>query len=141
MKKLIALTASTLLAFGTAFAADYADISIQDLNAAIKAGTVTVVDVNGSESYAGGHIPGAVDFAACQDKLATLLPQDKGQLVVAYCGGPACGAYKKAAEAATQLGYTNVKHLSAGISGWLAAAMPVEKGDKKAGCSTCTKAE
>ena len=62
MKKLVTLTVSSLLAFGTLCAADYADISIQDLDAAIKAGKVTVVDVNGSESYTGGHIPGAVNI-------------------------------------------------------------------------------
>jgi rhodanese-related sulfurtransferase len=32
-----------------------------------------------------------------------------------------CGACKAGAEAAAQLGYTNVKHFSAGIKGWKAA--------------------
>ncbi|MBL9180420.1 MAG: rhodanese-like domain-containing protein, partial [Verrucomicrobiaceae bacterium] len=88
---------------------------------------VTVIDVNGAASYANGHIPGAVNFAAQKDSLASVLPSDKGALVVAYCGGPACSAYKAAAKAANELGYTNVKHLSAGISGWKAAKEALEK--------------
>jgi len=47
-------------------------------------------------------------------------------LVVAYCGGPACNAYKAGAQAAADLGYTNVKHLAAGISGWMDAGKPTE---------------
>ena len=35
--------------------------------------------------------------------------------------------YKTAAEKAVALGYTNVKHLSAGISGWKEAGEKVEK--------------
>jgi rhodanese-related sulfurtransferase len=44
---------------------------------------------------------------------------NKTTLIVAYCGGPECGAYKAAADAAAALGYTNIKHYSEGISGWL----------------------
>ncbi|MFZ2643029.1 MAG: rhodanese-like domain-containing protein, partial [Verrucomicrobiia bacterium] len=75
-----------------------------------------------------GHIPGAINFSSTKGKLAKLLPKDKSALVVAYCGGPSCGAYAAAASAAKSLGYTNVKHLSAGISGWMKAGEKTEKG-------------
>jgi rhodanese-related sulfurtransferase len=39
-------------------------------------------------------------------------------MIVAYCGGPACTAWKKAAQDACKLGYTNIKHFKEGISGW-----------------------
>ena len=55
-----------------------------------------------------------------------LLPKDKNQLVVAYCGGPGCGAYRRGADAAAKLGFKNVKHLSAGISGWKKSGAPIE---------------
>ena len=97
---------------------EYPDISTADLQAAIAAKAVVLIDCNGSESYAQGHIPGALDFAAVGKELAQHLPQDKQTLVVAYCGGPACGAYKRGAAAAEALGYTKVQHFSAGISGW-----------------------
>lgn len=142
MKTRIALLAASLFISGAVWAGEYAEISVQDLDAAIKGGKVTVIDVNGTDSYANrGHVPGAIDFAANKDKLASLLPSDKAQLVVAYCGGPDCGAYAKAADAASQLGYTNVKHLKAGISGWLEAKMAVEKCGQKPGCPACEKCE
>ena len=103
------------------------EISIDDLKKAIDDKAVTVIDVNGSDSYKNGHIPTAVDFEANADKIEKVLPKDKDALVVAYCGGPQCGAYKAAAKKAVALGYTNVKHLKAGISGWKEAGEKTEK--------------
>jgi rhodanese-related sulfurtransferase len=119
MRKLLTLVASLFAV--TAFAGEYPDISINELKKAIDEKKVTVVDVNGSESYQEGHIPGAIDFATVKSDLEKQLPSDKNALVVAYCGGPTCSAYKAAATAAEKLGYKNVKHLSAGISGWKSA--------------------
>jgi len=127
MKKLIAV-AATLVIAASAYADDYPDISIEDLKKAIDAKQVVVIDANGTEKWEAGHIPGAVNFDANNEKLASVLPKEKDALVVAYCGGPKCKAYKKAAKAAKELGYTNVKHLSAGISGWKKAGETVEKG-------------
>lgn len=112
----------------TAFAASttYPDIAHDELKAAVAAGKVTLLDANGSESYTQGHIPGALDFESVERSLAAKLPADKSALIVAYCGGPQCMAYKEAAAAAVALGYTNVKHYSGGISGWSA------KGEKTA---------
>jgi rhodanese-related sulfurtransferase len=126
MKTLLTLASSLFLA-ATLSAGEFSDITISDLKAAIQAKKVTVIDVNGTDSYKSGHIPGAIDFDASKDNLAKLLPKEKDALVVAYCGGPTCGAYQQAAKAAQKLGYTNVKHLSAGISGWKGAN---EKTDK-----------
>ena len=64
------------------------------------------------------HIPGAIDFSSQAENLHKLLPKDKETLIVSYCGGPSCRAYLKGAKAASLLGYKNIKHLSAGISGW-----------------------
>ena len=127
MKKLIALSATAFLAFSV-FAGQYPDISITDLKAAIAAKKVTLIDANGPESWQKGHIPGAVDFSKHEKNLAKVLPADKNALVVAYCGGPKCSAYQAAAKAAEKLGYKNVKHLSAGISGWQAAGESTERG-------------
>jgi rhodanese-related sulfurtransferase len=106
----------------------YQNISIDELKTAIANKQATVLDANGSESYRDGHIPGAIDFDANSSKLDQILPADKSALIVAYCGGPQCMAYKAAAEKAVALGYTNVKHLSAGISGWKSAGEQIEKG-------------
>ncbi len=128
MKKILTLIAGCFALGSVAVAGEYEDISIADLEAAIKDGKVALIDVNGSRSYSAvGHIPGAIDYAASAEKLGELLPADKDTLVVAYCGSPQCMAYKAGAKAAAELGYTNVKHLSAGINGWLDAGKSVEK--------------
>ena len=132
MKKLIMTLAAALLAFtGISRADEYPDISIADLKKAIAEKKVAIIDVNGTASYNQGHIPGALNYEAAKEKLATALPKDKNTLVVAYCGGPSCSAYQAGAKAAKELGYTNVKHLSAGISGWKEAKEKTEAGEKK----------
>ena len=108
----------------------YPDVSIKELKSAMADKTVTLIDANGTDSYKDGHIPGAIDFEAKEKDLAKVLPKDKDALIVAYCGGPQCMAYQAAAKEAKALGYTNVKHLSAGISGWKTAGEKVEKADK-----------
>ena len=48
---------------------------------------------------------------------------------------PQCVAYKHAAEDATELGYTNVKHLREGISGWRDSGAAIETPPSDAKCS------
>ena len=127
MKKLLATLCALAISSIAVFAGEYPDISIAELKKAIADKKVTVIDVNGSTSFEKGHVPSALNFASIKDNLATSLPKEKDALVVAYCGGPSCSAYTRAANAAKELGYTNVKHLSAGISGWLQAGEATEK--------------
>jgi rhodanese-related sulfurtransferase len=127
MKKLLGLLTALVMAT-VVIAGEYPDLSVKELKQKIEKKEVVVIDVNGTESWEKGHIPGAIDFESNEEKLASLLPKDKNALIVAYCGGPKCMAYKQAAKKAEALGYKNVKHLSAGISGWKEAG---EKTDKK----------
>jgi len=127
MKKVIAFLATVVIA-ASVFAGEFPDISIKEVKGLTESKKATIIDVNGSESYNAGHVPGALDFAAIKGDLATKLPKDKNALIVAYCGNPKCQAYQAAAKAATQLGYKNVKHMSAGIAGWKEAGQKVEKG-------------
>lgn len=126
MKKLLALVAVVFAS--VALAGEFPEISINELKDAIASKKAYVIDVNGTQSWQKGHIPSAIDFASIQDRLAQTLPKDKKALIVAYCGGPKCNAYTQAAQAAKKLGYTNVKHLSAGISGWMQAGEKTDKG-------------
>lgn len=102
-------------------------ISHDELKAAIAAKSVTLLDVNGSESFQEGRIPGAIDYIANEKKIASVLPKDKRALIVAYCGNEYCPAYLAAATAARELGYTNVKHYAPGIDGWKKSGAKVEK--------------
>ena len=120
-----ALVAAPLLSFA---GEKFPDITHEELKAAIAEKKVALIDVNGSESYKEGHIPGAVDFESRKGDLASALPADKSALVVAYCANEQCGAYAAGAKKAKELGYTNVKHYPKGIMGWKDAGEKTEKG-------------
>lgn len=105
----------------------FKDVSVEELKAAIDSGKVTIIDANGLDKYKAGHIPGALSFHEVKEEMAGSLPEDKGALIVTYCGGPTWSAWKKAAVAAKKLGYTNVKSMTAGVSGWKDAGNALEK--------------
>lgn len=124
----LALLLALLLGPVVAFAAEkFPVIAREDLVQALAAGPVTLIDANGSSSFRGGRLPGAIDYAARKADLARLLPADKGALIVAYCGSEACPSWRAAASAATALGYTNVRHFKAGLAGWRQAGGPLER--------------
>jgi rhodanese-related sulfurtransferase len=127
MKKFLTLLATGLLAVSS-YAGEFPDISITEVKALAESKKAVIIDVNGTDSYKKGHVPGALNFDTISGKLAKSLPKDKQALIVAYCGGPKCKAYQAAATAAEKLGYKNIKHMSAGISGWQAAGEKTEKG-------------
>jgi rhodanese-related sulfurtransferase len=128
MKKTLALLVTAFVA-ASAYAGEFADISMKDVKAAADTKSAVIIDANGPGSYATkGHVPTALDFNVIKDSLAASLPKDKNALIIAYCGNPKCGAYLRAAKAAQKLGYTNIKHMSDGIEGWKAANMPTAQG-------------
>ena len=127
MKKLFAFLVTASVAV-SAYAGEFTDISINDVNKLAESKSAVIIDVNGDDSFKAGHVPGALNFAAIKDNLDRSLPKKKDALIIAYCGNPKCGAYLKAAKAAEKLGYTNIKHMSAGISGWKEAGMKTEPG-------------
>jgi rhodanese-related sulfurtransferase len=127
MKKIIALMAATLLT-ASIYAGEFADISTADVKAAADAKTAVIIDANSPASYKAGHVPGALSWGEIKSDLAAKLPADKNAEIIAYCGNPGCGAYLQAAKAAKKLGYTNIKHMPAGIDGWNEAKMPTEPG-------------
>lgn len=126
MKKLLTLLATAVLAVSV-IAGEFPDVSVAEVKALTDSKKAVLIDVNGSDSYKKGHVPGALDFAAVKGDLASVLPKDKNTPIVAYCGGPKCKAYQAAANAAQKLGYKNVKHMSAGISGWKEAGQKLDK--------------
>ncbi|HEV2392866.1 MAG TPA: rhodanese-like domain-containing protein [Verrucomicrobiae bacterium] len=127
MKKIFILCAVWLVT-AAVYAGQYPEIKMAELKSAMASSRVTLLDANGTDSWKEGHIPGAIDFVGNKEKLSSLLPKNKDALVVAYCAGPRCQAYKSAAAAAEKLGYKNVKHFAAGISGWQQAGGRTERG-------------
>jgi rhodanese-related sulfurtransferase len=127
MKKFFAIMAAAVFT-ASVYASDFADISLQDVQAASTAKSAVIIDANSPASYQAGHVPGALSWAAIKGDPAASLPADKNTLIIAYCGNPHCPAYAQAAVAAKNLGYTNIKHMVDGIDGWNAAKLPTEPG-------------
>ncbi len=61
-------------------------ISRDELRNALRNGTLTVVDVLPGESFASGHIPGAINlpFESLADRARELLPDLRAEIAV-YC--------------------------------------------------------
>lgn len=103
-------------------------ISPGELHQLIQKQQATVLDVNSRQSWIKARVPGALnlDPAGYHD---SDLPPDKDSSLVFYCSNPMCTKAPNAARRAKKMGYSNVKVMSAGISGWLAAKLPTEGGE------------
>lgn len=88
---------------------------------------VTVIDVNSRGSWMKARVPGASNLDPAEYKDSDL-PPDKSSALVFYCSNPMCRKAPNAARRAKKMGYGNVQVMSAGISGWLAAKLPVDSG-------------
>ena len=100
-----------------------------ELHRLLQTGQVTAVDVNPPQSWARARVPGAVnlDPAGYRD---SDLPADRDSMLVFYCSNVMCRKAPNAARRARQMGYRNVHVMSAGIRGWLDAALPAESGER-----------
>jgi rhodanese-related sulfurtransferase len=102
-------------------------ISPNDLHQRLQSGPVTVVDVNSRQSWERAHVPGALHLDPAEYGDADL-PADKQASLVFYCSNPLCRKAPNAARRAEEMGYSDVKVMSAGISGWLSKKLPTESG-------------
>lgn len=102
-------------------------VSPRDLHRLVQNERVIVIDVNTRQSWLQARIGGAVnlDPAGFVDRD---LPADKDSTLVFYCSNMLCRKAPQAARRATAMGYRHVLVMSAGIKGWLDAALPVETG-------------
>jgi rhodanese-related sulfurtransferase len=90
-------------------------------------GGIVVVDTRRPESYAKGHIPGAINLpyrGITIDSTATL---DRSATYVCYCAGVGCNASTKGAVRLASLGF-KVKEMLDGIAGWKEEGYPVATG-------------
>ena len=113
----------------TLHAQEFSQISPDELKNMIesKKNDFLVVDVQPKVVYDTGHIKGAVNFPwAANIRSAASLPKDK--MLVLYCD---CTHEEDSTSTAAQLkekfGYTNVRVLKGGWSGWLKLGYPTEK--------------
>ena len=80
-----------------------------------------LIDALSPESYAKGHIPGAISFPY---KTIDIISAPKllktSDNIVVYCGGFKCSASTKAAHRLEALGYENVLDYKGGLEEWQA---------------------
>lgn len=100
-------------------------IAPRDLHALIQARQVTVIDVNSRHSWMTARVPGAVNLDPVTFGDSDL-PPTKESMLVFYCSNPLCRKAPSAARRARKMGYANVAVMSAGINGWVDAALPTE---------------
>jgi rhodanese-related sulfurtransferase len=103
-------------------------VSPDGLHQMIQKQQVTVIDVNSRQSWIKARVPGALNLDPA-DYRDSDLPPDKESSLVFYCSNPMCTKAPNAARRAKKMGYSNVKVMSAGISGWLATKLPTEGGE------------
>jgi rhodanese-related sulfurtransferase len=102
-------------------------------------GKAAFFDMRSAVNFGRGHVPGASAlpygqksalseaFDGSQDKFnLDKLPADRKAPVVFYSDGPAGWKSYKAAVLAARAGYSNVKWMRDGTSGWLAKGYPLE---------------
>ncbi len=85
-----------------------------------------LVDARPGSRFDAGHIPTALSIYAKElPQKLDLLPEDKSNRVIFYCGGPTCPFTGEAVRIAQKHGYTNLKGFQAGLPGWKKAKKPV----------------
>jgi len=110
-----------------AFLMGLKSISPAELRAQVEAKRVNVYDVNSAQSWRKAHVPGARHLDPATFSAADL-PADRTASLVFYCGNPMCRKAPTAAKRAKQMGYEDVKVMSAGITGWVGSNLPTETG-------------
>lgn len=93
-----------------------------------------VIDARKPETYAAGHVPGAINLPHRTITAETArFPKDA--VLVTYCDGIGCNASTKAAVKLSRLGY-RVKEMIGGIDWWKRDGLPVEHGAELAATGT-----
>lgn len=99
-------------------------VSRQELQARMKDGLVTVLDVRPADEFALAHIPGAINVpaAALESRLSALAGAKD---LVAYCRGAYCVMSFEVVSKLREKGFT-ARRLEAGMPEWIAAGLPIE---------------
>ena len=91
-----------------------------------KTSAIVVIDARTTETYARGHVPGAINMPHRTIDAATTASLSRDKVLVTYCDGVFCNASTKAAAKLTALGF-KVKEMLDGMEGWRKDGYPVEE--------------
>ena len=102
------------------FAASFAfETDCWDVHEAMKAGPdFVLLDVRGPDSFARGHVAGAVHLPHGKITASRMEQWPLGTLFVVYCAGPHCNGAARAALRLARL-ERPVKIMAGGVAGWL----------------------
>jgi rhodanese-related sulfurtransferase len=104
-------------------------ITRSELEAAIAAGEVVVVETLGPMYYESGHLPGAINIPHTKvGELAPELLPDRDATIVTYCSNTACQNSSAVQAQLRSLGYTDVRKYAEGKDDWNAAGLPLTVG-------------
>ncbi len=86
----------------------------------------TLVDARPARRFLASTIPTSVNAWPSDgaDAVLSVLPEDKSQMVIFYCGGPTCPYTGQSVDIAMEAGYTNVKGYQAGAPEWKKRKLP-----------------
>jgi rhodanese-related sulfurtransferase len=102
------------------------ETDVSDVGADLAAGAadVVVVDVRSAESWAQGHVQGAIHLPTAEiaTRAADLI--DRDVTVVVYCWGPGCNGATRAAREFARLGRP-VKEMLGGFEYWVREGFPI----------------
>ena len=108
---------------------DMRPVTRDELQALMRDGLVTLIDVRPADEFALGHVPGAINVPLGEIK-AWSAGTDASKEVVAYCRGPWCVMSFEAVAALRSLGHP-ARRLEDGMPEWKAAGLPVEVADRE----------
>ena len=86
----------------------------------------TLVDTLPEDTFADGHIPGAINIPSDEIVQQAAERIDKDKPVVTYCVGYACPASTVAARKLLDTGYTEVLDFKGGTDVWTEAGLDLE---------------
>jgi len=104
-----------------------AETDVSDVHTALESGRpgFALVDTRSPESWAQGHVPGAVHLPGREIAGRAATELDPAVPVVTYCWGPGCNGATRAALTLAQLGY-RVREMIGGFEYWAREGMAVQ---------------
>lgn len=101
---------------------EIAQVTIEEAKAAVEAGTAQVIDVRPSFDFAGGRVPGSLNFP--DRSILTRAELLDKRLATYFISEDGTGT-EPAIEAAQQVGFADVANISGGFDAWLDADYPI----------------
>jgi len=108
-------------------------LSLEEAMMFHEAGVALFVDVRDRDAYRQGHLPGArsVPIHEAEGRIPEIREMaDAGMIVIPYCHGVDCNLSSQLALTLTTHGLPSVRPFVSGLSAWMNAGYPVERGDQ-----------